>query len=733
MFSRARIRAGAVLLAAVAVTANGLFTTAVHAQDTSADPSTRFLLPAPADLPLDAQRPVIDEPDPPTDQDDLTDAIRTADERLARLVPEDWDLTALAATLDDQDEAFALVRDRIGFDAYRGQLRGAQGTLSARAGNAVDRALLLRALLAAQRATTRLAFGALDAETAAALVARSFDAPAQPLPEAGFTFDDAFEALVAGRARRDHALLATALGDRPATLDADQTALALADVTTHAWVQVQQPDGSWLDLDPSLPGAQPGDTLATVQTTGDTVPASEVHSVSVRVVAEHLVGSRLERTVAMDEVLPAAAAGDQRIFVTFTPPGQGGGGLLNPGGLFGGGGGGPTAWAPTLLVDHNAWDGDPILFTGEVGGGGLLGPGEQADLVSLTLEVGITAPGRDPHVIEQVLADRITPEQRASGAVTAADLAPVADDDGTPAVFRSIVHVLVSTGATNPRAYSQDQSYALALTTWAAGAPEAADVTLNEALVPAAVADLALAVASEQRFIPAVDDATVRSYVASPRLFLVIRSLDAVDLETRSIVSDLAIDTVRTLPREGAAADAAARQLWYGTLEGAIETEYALANASSLGVEGRVLEGVSFDMGKPLTVIAGADEARPAAAAGHLDELLDAGGLAVVPGDVPAARTWWEVGPDVTTRAVLAPRLGGNGVRGPSGPKRPILPVSPPDKPRDQRKQPNDGKNGNEYGSLVENVAGKVEKGARNGGRIIQDGWDDVAKPLIKI
>jgi hypothetical protein len=77
--------------------------------------------------------------------------------------------------------------------------------------------------------------------------------------------------------------------------------------------------------------------------------------------------------------------------------------------------------------------------------------------------------------------------------------------------------------------------------------------------------------------------------------------------------------------------------------------------------------------------------------------------------------------------------LGGGGVRGPGGPRRPILPVNPPDKPRDQRKQQDDGKQGNEYGTLVENVAGKVEKGAKAGGRIIRDGFDDVVKPLIKL
>jgi hypothetical protein len=433
----------------------------------------------------------------------------------------------------------------------------------------------------------------------------------------------------------------------------------------------------------------------------------------------------------MDETLPVAAAGDQRIFLAFTQPGEGGG-LLNPGGLLGGGGN-PTAWVPTLLVDHNAWDGEPILFTGELGGGGLLGPGEQADLVSLVLEVTVSSPGQAPRTVRQVLADRLTPAQRASGSLTGGDLGTVADDEGTPAIFRSIVHVLPSTGALSPRAYAQDRGYATAMTAWGINTPDADDLTLNEALVPVAVADEAFVAASEQRFIPAIDDTHIRAYVAAPRLTLVTRSLDLDDVARQRVVTDLAIDDLRTIAADGTDAQAAARQLWYGALEGAFETEYALANASALEPEGLLLEGVSFDMAQPLHVVGAADDVRPDAAAEDLDALLQSGGLAVVPGDVTTARTWWEVAPDAGTRSVLAPRLGGNGVGGVGSGRRPVMPVSEADKPRDQRKQQDDGTNGNEYGTLVENVAGKVEKGARSAGRVVRDGWDVVKKPLIKL
>ncbi|MFN8518286.1 MAG: transglutaminase domain-containing protein [Chloroflexota bacterium] len=721
----------------MAVTTNGLVASAVHAQSPSVDPSIgvssaadRFRLPTAADLAADATLVVNDTPDGPTDQDDLTPVIDDAAARVAALAPEDWELAALAATLPDADAAFALVRDSIGFDAYRGLLRGAQGTLSARAGNAFDRAALLKALLDAQGATTRYAFGTLEPDIAKALVARSFEVPVAPLADAGVAFGDAFEATVETRARRDHALLAGALAGHIDGLAADSVEAAVADVTPHAWVQMEQPDGSWLDLDPSMPDIRAGIPIAIATSTGDAIPAAETHAIGIRVLAEHLVGGSLQEAVAMDETLPAAAAGDQRIFLTFTQPGEGGG-LLDPGGLLGGSD--PTAWAPTLLIDHNAWDGDPILFTGELGGGGLLGPGEQADLVQLALEVTVSSPGAEPQTVRQVLADRLTPSQRASGSFTAEDLAPVADDDGIPAIFRSIVHVLPSTGALSPRAYAQDRGYAAAMTAWGINTPDDEDLTLNEALVPIAVADEAFVAASERRFVPAIDDAHVRAYVATPRVYLVTRSLDLDDVARQRVVTDLAIDDLRMLADDGSDAEATARQLWYGSLQGAFETEYALANASAFESDGLVLEGVSFDMDQSLHVVTSADGGRPDAASGDLDHLLQAGGLAVVPGDVAAARTWWEIAADAGTRSVLAPRLGGGGAGGVGSGRRPVMPVSQPDKPRDQRKQQDDGQNGNEYGTVVENVAGKVEKGARSAGRVVRDGWDVVKKPLIKI
>jgi transglutaminase-like putative cysteine protease len=673
------------LLAAVAVTGNGLLTSAVHAQG-NADPTTtatpaadRFRLPAVADLTTDATRSVIDIPPDPGEEIDLGPVMEATASLVAALPEAEWDAAALAATLPDVTSAFELVRDGIAFDAYRGVLRGDAGTLAARAGDSFDRAMLLRALLDAQGATSRYAIGTLDAETAEALVARSLVEPTDPLPAMGYSpIDDTLEVATEARARRDHALLVGALGDDLAGVAADGTAAALDDVTRHAWVQVAQSDGTWLDLDPTLPDAAPGDVLTTPDETSDAFAQTDMHMVRIRLAAEHLRSGALSEDWYLDTVLPAWVLDDEQVILTFTPAG-GDGGLLNPGGLLGGGGGGgPTAWSPVLFIGSDAAYGTDIVFSGQVGGGGLLGPGEQADLASLALEVTTTAPGGETRVVRQTLADRVAPELRSSGSLTPEQLAAVADDEGTPAILRNVTHLMVSTGGANPRHQAVDLAFAAQMAAWGSTTEDPGAILAADAFQPMAALDRSLVLASERRFIPAIDDAEVRAFVAQPRIVATTSSIDLGDPSVSSFRTDLMIDGVRTLTRDGAPADAAARrQLWYGALEGALETELVLSGAGLLDSASRVLASASFDTTGPLTVLSDGDGQIPAAADASLAEILAAGGLAVVPGDVATAHTWWEIGRDGSTRSVIAPRLGSSIRRGAPNPNSPLTRVQP--------------------------------------------------------
>jgi hypothetical protein len=490
-------------------------------------------------------------------------------------------------------------------------------------------------------------------------------------------------------------------------------------------VQVQQPDGTWLDLDPSMPDAQPGDALASADTTADEVPDADVAMVTVRLNAEMLQGGQLATTPVLDVGFRAWAAADQQILLTFAPTSEAGGGLLgSPGGVLGGGGN-PASWTPMIVVDGLTWYGSPVLLTGEVGGGGLLGGGEHVDLVSLSLDVETTAPGHEAEVVTHVIADRLAADARATGAVTADSLEAVADLDGAPVIFQNVTHIMVSTGGSNPRVRASEQDLAAQMSGWLANATDTSDVLIGEAMIPATTSDEMLVVGSEQRFVPAIDGGDVRAFVAAPRVYLATRAVDATDVTADTTQTDLVLDGIRVVPGEGVAPeDAVQRQVWYGVLQGALETEYLLANGSIYQPEGRTLQAVSLDMSEPLSVVTGADPAIPAADA-RLEEILAAGGLAVVPGDSTAANTWWEIGPDGSTRSVLAPSLGGGISTGPAT-KPPAIPApNPGQKPGDQN--PDEHK-GTEYPTTVDvsqQVTTKVGETAqqiinRQGARISQ-------------
>lgn len=466
MFSRGRSKVGAALLATVAVAGNGLFVGAVHAQGTGIDPTTRFLLPDAADLATDSALTPIDVPSEVGEVIDLQPVMDAAAALLASLPESDWDVAALAATLADVEGAFALVRDAIGFDAYRGVLRGDSGTLVARAGDSFDRAMLLKTLLDAQGLTTRYAIGSLDAATSAALVERSLTVSTDPLPAAGFSpVDDTLEAATDLRARRDYALLSGELDDHLTDIAADGTEAALADVTRHAWVQVAQADGTWLDLDPSMPDAVPGDTLTTADETPEAFEEADMHLVRIRLLAEHLGSGSLSEDAYLDATLPAWVLDDEQVMLAFAPGDSGGGGLLSPGGVLSGGN--AAEWLPVLFIGSDAAYGDPIMFSGEVGGG-MFGGGEHVDLASLSLEVTTSTPDGATRVVRQSLADRVGDEQRASGAITPEQLLPVADADGTPAIFRSLTHLMVSTGGASPRDQAADVAFAAEVAAWGA-------------------------------------------------------------------------------------------------------------------------------------------------------------------------------------------------------------------------------------------------------------------------
>jgi hypothetical protein len=351
------------------------------------------------------------------------------------------------------------VAEEIHYEAYDGALRGAEGTLWARAGNAVDQATLLLALLAAAQVPARLAFGALTpagearlatiAAPDAAAARAGYDAAltgslgvvsvATPVASAPLTADQqAVVDLVTAQA--------TALQDRAATLAGDlapmlagaldRAGIALPDLpaspltalerSRHAWVQIA--DGPvWTDLDPSDPDAAPGDTLAAVETTADAVPDDLLHRVRLSLDVEELSGGAPTRREALGFEAPASRFLNQPVALAMTGRDDLKGVGVTITDIFSG----TVTLAPCLVAGDDVVTATQSVVFG-AGEGGVLGAlGDSAggladgETLAVWLVATVTSPTEGPVTIERALLDRVGVAARATGTFDPTAVAPV--------------------------------------------------------------------------------------------------------------------------------------------------------------------------------------------------------------------------------------------------------------------------------------------------------------------
>ena len=156
-------------------------------------------------------------------------------------------------------------------------------------------------------------------------------------------------------------------------------------------------------------------------------------------------------------------------------------------------------------------------------------------------------------------------------------------------------------------------------------------------------------------------DGQFRGYVGAPRVFIGAFGRDTHDPNAIFNEIDLALDDVMLVSSEPAEPGAVARrQLWYGALETALETQLGLRRAAALDPAGLVTLGPSIGDAATQRLLTPADIAGAAGGPAALMDALDDGLWVVAPKDVSSAGSWWTIDPTTgTTRSVLDPGLGG--------------------------------------------------------------------------
>lgn len=360
----------------------------------------------------------------------------------------------------DPEAIFAFVAREVQYDPYPGALRGAKGALWGLAGNSVDQALLLAALLNESLVATRFAVGPLDEAAAARLLGAAMvertkavaqaaavnalltpgqgaPPPSSLTPEqrrlvealpqrAAALFETGAAQLADGVG-----LLRTALAGAGVAIPAPVSALPERERSRHVWVQYAA-GPEWRDLDPSMPGAEMGKAYATAAQTLDALPDDLFHTMAFRVVAEKVRGGQAETADLLNHEARSADLVGRPLSLLHVKPDA----LTALGQTVTGALDGTIQYIPHLALGSD----DAVVGSGRVTlgvGPGLIdvlggAGGNDGDTIAEWLEITVVSPDAPPRKIRRVVFDWLSAEQRAAGDADLSALAPatLAEFDG---------------------------------------------------------------------------------------------------------------------------------------------------------------------------------------------------------------------------------------------------------------------------------------------------------------
>jgi hypothetical protein len=269
------------------------------------------------------------------------DALADVASRIAKTAPRDHDDPTAALALAGLDPAAILnwVQTNTRLIAYAGTLRGSSGVLMDRAGNSLDRSLLLADLLKRAGNEVRIARAQLDAPVAAGLRAQvQASTPGPRLPSSldrsellkavndsqldrslvekvvdqTIADNERFQASVKDLYGKVYPALMAAIGNDPKR-DQQIAADAEAALRDHFWVQRRVASG-WDDLDPDaelVHKLTPATTFA-----ADQVPDDLKHRVTLRVIVETWSAGNLSEAKLLERSWMPSELTGQTILLT---------------------------------------------------------------------------------------------------------------------------------------------------------------------------------------------------------------------------------------------------------------------------------------------------------------------------------------------------------------------------------------------------------------------------------
>jgi len=378
----------------------------------------------------------------PASADDVVQVLRDIEDLQPKLPRDRLDPAAIVAAVGvEPARLMAWVRDHTRPIAYSGSLRGASGVLMDRAGNSLDRSLLLARLLHNAGYEARIVNAALPPEEVTRLLAE-YPRPAEAATE------PAADSQALADLKSDADALAKMIVQKVGALNR-----AASEVDpTHYWVQFQ--DGrAWVDLDPTLPEAHKrraepqGAPLIPDPATGGIDPAAKLnHHVTLTLRVERWEAGKLVEvpllSLGYDPIRSPLAA----TTMTFAPVDQRSakalqrdfktGAQLRQKLLA------ESAWSPVIVSGVNAGrmarvfndagivsDLPKTFGPGELGNiarsgfgglGGLGGADEAAEpptvLTALVADYQLSVPGKPVRHIRRFVFDSIGPEARQAAA-----------------------------------------------------------------------------------------------------------------------------------------------------------------------------------------------------------------------------------------------------------------------------------------------------------------------------